>query len=295
MKITLTGASGFIGSHLVEKLEQAGHELHALGRHPVDKLSFTPWDSSSGAEPADASLVGADALVHLAGAPVATRWTPEVKRNIRDSRVNGTRALVHALSTQSHRPRVLVSASAIGYYGDRGDEALTENSPAGTGFLAALSKDWEHEALLARSLGIRVVIIRIGIVLGKEGGALARMLTPFRMGAGGRLGSGQQWMSWIHVQDIVGLIQVALDEANAAGPINGTAPNPVTNAVFTAELGKALHRPAIFPAPRFALKAMFGEMADVLLTSQRVIPQAAQQLGYRFQFPDLPQALADLV
>jgi hypothetical protein len=287
MNITLTGATGFIGKQLVPELQNRGHVLRVLGRRE--------WDSSSTTPPPPDSLASADAIIHLAGAPVAQRWNAEVKKQIRDSRVNGTRALVHGLSMQSKRPEVLISGSAIGFYGDRGDEILTETSPRGNGFLADVTEEWEQAADLASNLGIRVVKLRTGIVLGKGGGALEQMLTPFKMGAGGRLSSGRQWMSWIHIRDLMGLILFALADSKVSGPMNGTAPHPVRNIDFTEELGKALHRPAVIPVPEFGLKLLFGEMAGVLLASQRVLPQAAQAAGYRFQFPDLSAALRDVV
>ena len=228
----------------------------------------------------------------------ASLWPSDgpLKRNgkLRGSRLQGTRNLVTALSTLSRRPAVLICASAIGIYGDRGDEVLTESSPAGTGFLADLCRDWEKQASLAEALGIRVVRLRTGIVLGADGGALQKMLPPFKAFVGGRLGSGRQWMSWIHVDDLVALIIHAIQKT-VSGPLNGTAPNPVTNAAFTRELAAALGRPAVFPAPAFALKLMFGEMSEVLLGSQRVLPKAAEAAGFQFVFPDLAPALRNLL
>ena len=297
MNITVTGASGFIGYRLVQELLQSGHTIHALGRKRSADLPaavrFSEWRSIE-AEPPPESLAAADAIVQLAGEPVAQRWSPDVKQRIRSSRVDGTRNLVNALAKQSHRPRVLVCASAIGYYGSRGDEVLTETSSPGRDFLAQVVIDWEQAARQAEALGIRVVPLRFGVVLG-NGGALPKMLPPFRLGIGGRLASGQQWMSWIHVEDVIGLIRFSLDNSAARGPMNATSPGPVTNAEFTQELAAALHRPAIFPVPRFALKLLFGEMAEVLLGSQRVIPQAAQSAGFQFQYPELRPALVRLL
>jgi uncharacterized protein (TIGR01777 family) len=246
-----------------------------------------------GEPPADA-LDGSDAVIHLAGEPVAQKWTPEVKQKIRDSRVLGTQHLIHGLSTLSRRPAVLVAASAIGIYGSRGDEVLTESSSAGAGFLADVCREWENEVDLAEALGIRVAKIRIGIVLDKNGGALAKMLPPFRAFAGGKMASGRQWMSWIHLQDLVSMMIHAVEKP---GPKvwNGTAPNPVPNAEFTRQLAAAVHRPALFPVPAAALKLIFGEMAQVLLSSQRVLPKAAETAGFRFQFPELGPALANLL
>ena len=252
------------------------------------------WRSAE-AEPPSGSLAGADAVIHLAGEPVAQRWTPEVKNRIRGSRVDGTRHLVNALSTESRRPQVLICASAIGIYGSRGDEVLTENSSRGDDFLARLVIDWEQAALLAEALGIRVVRLRFGVILGRDGGALAKMLPPFRFGLGGRLGSGRQWTSWIHIDDVINLILFALATPAVRGAVNATAPEPVTNAEFTKELAAALHRPAIFPVPKFALNLLFGEMAGVVLASQRVIPEAAKNAGFEFEYPQLGPALRRLL
>jgi len=280
VNITVTGATGFIGRHLVQSL--------ARDRHSVRALSRAAWDVLAGEPPAE-SLTGVDGVVHLAGSPVAQRWTPWAKKEIRASRVKGTHHLVTALSTMKQRPMVLVCASAIGIY----DEVLTEASPVGTGFLADVCREWESEADLAESLGVRVVKLRFGIALGRKGGALERMLPPFRAFMGGRLGTGNQWMSWIHIDDIVGLIRHALF-CPLTGVVNATAPNPVRNSEFARELGAALHRPAIFPVPAAALKVVMGDMAGVLLASQRVLPEAAEAAGYGFAFPDLGPALRNL-
>jgi uncharacterized protein (TIGR01777 family) len=277
MNIAISGASGFIGRHLLKSLANAGHSLHALSRH---------------APPAE-SLREADVIIHLAGEPVAQRWTAEAKRRIRESRVAGTRNLVEALATLPRRPEALICASAIGYYGSRGDEILTESSAPGSGFLPEVCVAWEREAQAAEAFGLRVVHVRTGLVLDARGGALQRMLPPFRMGVGGRLGSGRQWMSWIHLEDLAGLFQLAV-ESPVRGPLNGVAPYPVTNSDFTRELARALRRPAVFPIPEFALRLLFGEMADVPLASQRVVPGAAQAAGFRFRFPQLAPALAGL-
>jgi uncharacterized protein (TIGR01777 family) len=297
MNVTITGATGFVGMQLVRKLLQAGHGVHALARLRSaglpQEVQFSEWHSTQG-EPPPESLAAADAVVNLVGEPVAQRWTPEVKQRIRGSRVDGTRHLVTALSTESRRPQVLVSASAVGIYGSRGDEILTEDSDPGHDFLSRVVIDWEKSAELAESLGIRVVRLRFGMVLG-NGGALAKMLPPFRFGLGGRIGSGKQWVPWIHIEDLTSLILFAITNAAVRGPMNATAPNPVTNSVFTKELAAALHRPAILPVPKFALKLMFGEMASVVLTSQRALPQAAQSAGFRFEYPQLKPALARLL
>ena len=298
MNITVTGASGFIGNHLIHELLDAGHSIHALGRKRNASLPqavrFSEWRSAE-SEPPSEALATADAIVYLAGESVAQRWTPDVKQRIRGSRVDGTQNLVNALAKQSRRPQVLVCASAIGYYGSRGDEVLTETSAPGSDFLAQVVIDWEQAARQAEALGIRVVPLRFGVVLGKGGGALAKMLPPFRLGLGGRLASGQQWMSWIHVDDVIALIRFSLDNSAARGPMNATSPHPVRNAEFTEQLAAALHRPAIFPVPKFALKTLFGEMAEAILASQRVLPKAAQSAGFQFQYPELRPALVRLL
>jgi len=298
MYITVTGATGFIGRRLIERLAPAKHQLHALSRHTNVKFGdiaiwISKWDPMSEAPPRE-SIVNAEAIVHLAGEPVAQRWTPQAKTKIRESRVQGTRRLVEALSKLSTKPSVLVCASAIGIYGSRGDEILTEASAPANDFLAEVCQAWEKEALAAESMGIRVARIRTGIVLGKGGGALEKMLPPFKAFVGGKIGSGKQWMSWIHIDDLVGIICHAL--ANPmSGVFNGTAPNPVTNSDFTAKLAAALGRPALFPVPAFALKIMFGEMAGVLLGSQRVLPRATEAARYQFQYPELGAALRDIL
>lgn len=284
MNITITGATGFIGRNLVGSLARDGHSVRALSR--------AAWNVVAGEPPAE-SLTGADAVVYLAGEPVSQRWTWVAKRRIRQSRVMGTHHLVAALSKLSQRPQVLVCASAIGIYGNRGDEVLTESSPIATGFLAGVCHDWEHEAELAEPLGVRVVKLRIGIVLGRHGGALERMLPPFRAFVGGKLGVGRQWMSWIHIDDLVGLIRYVVDRP-LSGVVNATAPTPVRNKEFTRELASALHRPAILPVPALGLRILFGEMAQILLDSQRVLPQAAESAGYRFRFREVGPALRDL-
>jgi len=237
--------------------------------------------------------VGPDAVVNLAGAPIGDgRWTAERKGVLRSSRVESTRALVNALGKMNARPRVLVSASAIGIYGNRGDELLTEESRPGSDFLAGLTQEWEAEALKAEALGIRVVLARFGIVLAREGGALAKIVMPFKIGAGGKLGPGQQWMSWVSLEDVVGILQLAIENASVRGAVNVVAPHSVRNEEFTKVLAKALHRPALFPAPAFALRLALGEMADaLLLSSQRVVPRALEKNGYRFLHADLPSAL----
>jgi uncharacterized protein len=296
LNVTLTGATGFLGHRVIDKLLAAGHQVHALGRKRDATLppsvEFSQWNVTE--EPPAESLAEADAVIHLAGEPVAQRWTPDAKTRIRSSRVDGTRHLINALSVQARRPQVLVSASAIGIYGSRGDEILTETSTSGEGFLPGVATEWENAARLGETLGIRVVLPRLGVVLGK-GGALAKMLPPFRFGVGGRIGSGRQWMSWIHIDDAAKLILFAIEYPAVGGPVNATAPNPATNTEFTRELASTLRRPAIFPVPEFALKLLFGEMAEIVLASQRVLPKAAEEAGFRFEYPELRPALANIL
>jgi hypothetical protein len=278
-------------------LAARGHRLHVLSRHAGTNLpagvQLSVWDPLLGPAPEDA-LLDADAVLHLAGEPVAQRWTAAAKQRIRDSRVVGTSHLVAALADCSPRPATLVCASAIGYYGSRGDELLSEDSAPGTGFLADVCVGWEREAAKAEALGMRVTRIRTGVVLDPRGGALKPMLAPFRFGLGGPLGGGRQWMSWIHASDLAEMFRFALE--NPAPPVlNGVAPGSVTNAEFTRALATALHRPAFLPVPKLALRMLFGEMADMLLASQRVAPVAAEAAGFQFQHPQLAEALGDLL
>ena len=246
-------------------------------------------------EPPPESFDGCEAVFHLAGEPLAEgRWTASKKARIRDSRVIGTRNLVAGLRALDSRPPVLVSASAVGIYGSRGDESLNEQSPAATGFLGDVCRQWESEAMRAKEFGMRVVTIRIGLVLGKEGGALAKLLPLFKLGAGGRLGNGRQWMPWIHVEDLTRLLVFAAENSSMHGPVNGTAPNPVSNRGFTRALGQAVRRPALFPAPAFGLRLILGEFAEVLLSSQRVVPKAAVDAGFQFRYSTIGSALSDL-
>jgi uncharacterized protein len=292
----ITGASGFIGRKLVRTLLSEGHSVDYLGRKRSlsldSRAAFHSWNP--GERPPLSSVPPLDAIVHLAGEPVAQRWTPEVKQRIYTSRVEGTRQLVSAIGELRHKPALLVSASAVGYYGDRADEVLTESSAPGTDFLAKLCVDWEREAARAHEFGVRVVRIRIGIVLGRDGGALKQMMTPFRLGMGGRLGSGQQWMPWIHVDDLLRLFMFAAADSSIEGPLNGSSPEPVTNAEFTRRLAHALHRPAILRIPKFALKIAFGELADFMFASLRVMPEATKQSGFQFMYPELGRALKAL-
>jgi uncharacterized protein len=297
VKITISGASGLVGRRLLKNLAAEGHTLQVLSRHagtnmPAGVKVFA-WDPAKGEPPAD-SLRDADAVIHLAGEPVAQRWNEQTKRRIRESRVAGTRNLVQAMGKLRQAPATLLCASAIGYYGSRGDEMLTEQSPAGNGYLSEVCREWEAEAIAAEALGTRVVRVRIGVVLDGRGGALKQMLPPFRLGVGGKIGDGGQWMSWIHLEDLAGLFRFAL-ESRASGVFNGVAPHPVTNVEFTKTLAAALHRPAMFPVPTVALRMIFGEMAEVVLASQKVMPKAAKEAGYQFRFPELAGALGDLL
>lgn len=298
MEVTVTGGTGFIGRRLVDRLLADGHSVRVVGRSPKTGLPREAhlylWDGERGLPPEE-SLAGADAVVHLAGEPVAQRWTPRAKRKIRDSRVEGTRRLIEAFAGMAKPPSVLVSASAIGLYGSRGDQFLTEASKPGAGFLAQVCREWEAEACRAGTLGIRIVTLRIGVVLGLGGGALAQLLPPFKMLIGGQVASGEQWMSWIHLDDLVGLICYALETPALAGPVNATAPNPVRNSRFTRILARTLKRPALFTVPERALRLLFGEMAGMLLDSQRVQPLVAEKAGYEFAYPELGPALKDLL
>jgi uncharacterized protein len=297
MKILITGSTGLVGNALVKELRQSGDTVCRLVRPEtmVDAIRGGGFDVNWNPQTGElgGAAVGADAVVNLAGASIAHgRWTEARKKDLRKSRVNTTRALVEALAKIVVRPRVLVSASAIGYYGDRGEEVLKEESAPGSGFLSDVAREWEGEAEKAEALGIRVVRLRFGVILAKDGGALPQMARPFRLGVGGKIASGQQWMSWIGLTDAVGIIRVALENGAVRGPVNVVAPQPVRNVAFTAVLAEALHRPALFPAPAFALRVALGEMADaLLLSSTRVVPAQLEKLGYKFVQPDLAGAL----
>jgi uncharacterized protein (TIGR01777 family) len=295
MKVAISGATGLIGTALRENLASDGVQIVVLSRkESVSPLETVRWDVENGRF--DASpLEGVDAVVHLAGEPIAQRWNEARKKAIRDSRVKSTKLLVEGLKSLTRKPKVLVSGSAIGFYGDRGDEVLEERSPAGSGFLPETCQAWEHAAMDAMGLGIRTAVLRTGIVLSTRGGALKKMLLPFRLGVGGPVGNGKQWMSWIHIDDIVGAIRHILAKDDLMAAVNGVAPEPATNGEFTRALGRALSRPAFLPAPTFGLKFAFGEMASILLEGQRVAPTKLLSTGYRFQFADLTGALRDLL
>lgn len=301
MKILVTGSTGFVGTALVRALIGDGHTVCRLVRPRTIVKEGAAEGIQVGWNPATGELggagVGPDAVVNLAGASIAgARWTPARKAELRASRIDTTRALVTALAKMNARPRVLVSASATGFYGDRGDETLTEESQPGSDFLASLAKDWEAEARKAEAIGIRVVLARFGIILARDGGALPRMMLPLKLFVGGKIGSGKQWMSWISLEDVVSILRFALEKNEVRGPLNVISAQPLQNAEFTKILARALHRPALFPAPRFALRLMLGEMADaLLLSSQRAVPQRLQKLGYQFQHADLASALAAIL
>jgi uncharacterized protein (TIGR01777 family) len=302
MRILVSGSTGFLGTAVVETLKGQGHSIARLVRPGTTHKSpsgvhaeTVPWDPVAGKFDA-AGAEGAEALIHLAGASIAGgRWNASRKALLRTSRIDATRHLVGALAKLQRPPRVIVAASAIGYYGNRGDETLTEISATGNDFLAALCTEWEAESARGAQFGARVVNLRSGIILAAHGGALPRMALPFKLGAGGRLGGGRQWMSWLTLQEAVNIIQFALTSSALTGPVNAVTPNPVRNSDFTTILAKTLHRPALFPAPAFALRLALGEMADaLLLISQRVMPSKLAESGYSFLQPNLANALREV-
>jgi len=298
MKVVLTGATGLIGARLVRALRERGDEVTVLSRDPgraaaglggVDAVGWSMLD-----EPAPAvALAGRDAVVHLAGENVAQRWSAPARERIEASRVTGTRNLVAGLRAADPRPAALISASAVGYYGEHGDERVPESTPPGDGFLAAVCVGWEREATAASELGVRVACLRTGVVLDAGGGALARMLPFFRLGVGGPVAGGDQYLPWIHADDLVGLYLAAVDGHDWSGPVNGSAPEPVTNAAFSKALGRALHRPALLPVPGFAIQLLYGEMSEIVTEGQRAVPNRAQALGFSYAHPDLDEALRD--
>jgi uncharacterized protein (TIGR01777 family) len=302
MKILITGSTGLVGTALTQDLQRAGHTVCRLIRPGTSAQTIgesqgfdVNWNPATGE--LGGAAVGADAVVNLAGASIAdARWTPQRKELLRSSRVDTTRALVQALAKMSARPRVLISASATGIYGNRGDETLTESSEPGNDFLSGIAKEWETEALKAEALGVRVVRARFGVILAKHGGALPQMMRPFQFGVGGKISTGKQWMSWITLDDAVAILRSALENANITGALNVSSPQPIQNSDFTKILAGTLHRPALFPAPAFALRLLLGEMADaLLLSSQRVLPTQLQKLNHPFQHPDLAAALTAIL
>jgi uncharacterized protein (TIGR01777 family) len=301
LRVTVTGATGLIGSKLVAALQERGAQVTVLSRDPeraAAQLSSSGhaapeamrWEPIS--EPAPtAALEGRDAVIHLCGENIAQRWTAAAKQAIRESRVAGTRNLIAGLAGAEQRPHTLVSGSAIGYYGPHGEEPLDEDTPPGGGFLAGVCAAWEREAERSRELGVRVVQLRTGVVLDRAGGALARMLPPFRLGVGGPVAGGRQYMSWIHSEDLVGLALAALEDQRFSGPVNATAPEPVCNRDFSRALGGVLRRPALLPVPGLALRMLYGEMSQIITTGARVLPAKPLVLGYRFRHPRLEDAL----
>lgn len=294
MKIIVSGASGLVGTHLIPTLKAKGHEVYKLVRKTPKNADEIQWDSTRGIIESElAKIENFDAVIHLAGDNVGDgSWTEEKKRSIRESRTVGTRVLVESLKKLQNPPKTFIGASAIGFYGNRGDETVTEASAKGEGFFPEVCAEWEAEANKAADFGARVVTPRIGVVLAKDGGALAKMLTPFKLGAGGVVGGGKQWMSWIALDDLIRIFHFALENENVSGAINAAAPNPATNEEFTKTLGGVLNRPTIIPIPEFAVKLLFGEMGEtLLLEGARVLPEKTQNLGFKFDFVKLEDAL----
>jgi uncharacterized protein len=303
MRVTLTGATGLIGPHVIGALQQRGAQVSVLTRDaerarkrlgdaglaPVEAFD---WDLMGEPAPAQA-LEGRDAVVHLAGENVAQRWSASAKQAIRESRVTGTRNLLAGLRAAEHAPGTLVSSSAIGYYGARGEEPLDEDAPPGSDFLAEVCVEWEREATKASELGMRVALVRTGVVLDKNGGALEKMLPPFRLGVGGPVAGGRQFISWVHRDDVVGMIVAALQDERWSGPLNATAPEPLSNRDFSRALGRALKRPALLPVPGIALQLLYGEMAEIVTEGARVVPAKPLVLGYEFLHPQLDEALSE--
>jgi uncharacterized protein (TIGR01777 family) len=298
MTYLISGATGFIGTRLVHQFLANGDSVNYLARNRSTTLSsqaaFHPWDPERQDAPLQ-SVPRVDAIINLAGESISQRWTDDVKKRIYDSRINVTRKLVSAIGKLQHRPRILINASAVGYYGDRASQILTEASTPGADFLAKVCVDWEAEAARARDFGLQVVPIRFATVLGKEGGAFPLMARPFRLGLGAKFGDGKQWMSWIHLHDLCDMIQFAAAEPGLNEPLNGSAPDPVTNADFTHALGDALHRPALLTAPKFAMKLALGEMSEFLFASLRVLPDTPAKLGFQFRYPKVPDALRAII
>lgn len=304
MRVAVTGATGVIGRQAIGAMLERGDQVIALTRDPDrareklgGRVDAHAWADPKRTPPPTASLEQADAVLHLLGEPIAQRWTDDAKREIRDSRVLSTRSLVAAIAAlpEAKRPRALISQSATGYYGPRGDEPVRESDPAGDDFLAGVTVEWEREAGQAAAAGVRVATTRTGVVLSAQGGALEKMLPPFKLGVGGPVAGGRQYVPWIHLDDVVGAMLRCLDDEAATGPVNVTAPTPVTNAELSKTLGRVLHRPAVLPVPGLALKALYGEMATIVLTGQRAMPARLGELGYAFRHPELEAALRDVL
>ncbi len=294
MKILISGASGLIGTHLIPTLKAKGHEVYRLVRKTPKSADEIQWDAEKGfSVDGQTKLENFDAVIHLAGDSIAAEnWSAEKKKRIRESRSVGTRVLVDALKKTKVAPKIFISASAAGFYGDRKDEILTEESPKGKGFLPDVCDEWESEARRATDFGARVVLPRIGVVLSKDGGALAKMLTPFKLGVGGVVGSGKQFMPWIALDDLLRVFHFALENEEIKGAFNTVAPQAVTNEEFTKTLGKVLNRPTILPIPEFAIKLLFGEMGEsLLLQGQKMVPKRLEEMGFEFQYPNLEDAL----
>lgn len=295
MKILITGASGLIGKALQKSFKEKGYEMLLASRSEPKVANQIKWNMDTGFEDADLPrLESLDAVVHLAGENISggLRWTEEKKKAIRNSRVLGTRTMIEAFARLEKKPKVFVSGSAVGFYGDRADDVVTETSSSGDTYLANVCKEWEAESRRAEDMGIRTVLLRTGIVLSKDGGALATMLTPFKLGVGGVVGSGKQWMSWVSLDDVVGIINFALENESLRGAVNVASPNPATNEEFTKTLGTVLYRPTFLPLPEFAVNLVFGEMGDaLLLDSTRVVPKRLIDAGYKFHYPELKSAL----
>jgi uncharacterized protein len=296
MQVTVTGATGLIGSRVVARLKARGDEVTVLSRDPErarERLDVAAFQWQPSGEPAPvAALSSRDAVLNLVGENVAQRWSDDARRAIRATRIDATDNLVEGLRAAAARPRVLVCASAVGIYGPHGDERVDESTPPGEGFLADVCRDWETAAHGAEELGLRVVCVRTGVVLDREGGALKKMLPPFRAGVGGPVAGGRQYMPWIHVDDVAGMMLAALDGETWTGAVNATAPAPVTNREFSRALGRALRRPAFAPVPAAAMRLLYGEMAEIVTTGQRAVPARALELGYEFAHPELGEALA---
>jgi hypothetical protein len=301
MKIAVFGGTGFVGSRLVEKLHSQNDHVLIFTRNAqkanrqfsgMEIVSYNPLESGSWQE----KIAGCDAVINLAGQPIAdSKWTPDYKQKILQSRELGTRKIVEAIKNSSQKPKVLINASAIGFYGTSETAIFDENSPSGNDFLAQVCQKWESEAEEVKSVGVRLVILRIGIVLGKEGGALAKMLTPFQLFAGGPLGTGNQWFSWIHRDDLVNLFLTALKQENMSGKFNATSPNPVRMNELCKTLGQVMNRPSWLPVPGFALQLLLGEGAQIVLEGQQVLPKETQAFGFQYQYPDLKSALTEIL
>ncbi len=293
MKVLIAGGSGFVGRALVGELESSGHSVTIVTRKPGSHRVYSVgWDSGELTH----AVNGHDTVINLSGEPImGRRWNTDLKQALKESRVGSTKKIVDAMEKSQNKPRCFINASAVGYYGPRSGETLSEADTCGDDFLAKLCEKWEKEALRARKLGIRVAVVRIGIVMGKDGGALSKMLPPFKLGLGGPLGNGEQIMSWIHVGDLARLFLFIMENEKVEGPVNGTAPHPLTNAEFTRTLAGVLRRPAFFSVPGLALKLVLGEVADVLLTGQRALPQKALESGFKFRFSQMEPTLKDLI